>query len=234
MKHFRILTLMLLCWGPTFSQSFDLVDKQDLYQSSVGQNVVIPLKIKNTTDKPQFYIFRKVQDDMGNSRKGYFCWDKNCLEPDVEEFSKRLEPGEILQSLTFTVETGFLSGTHSVKFEIYPRGSPQQAIEHVVSISIEDRPVKARVFGSREITVHDVYPNPVTDQAFIEYNLHDDQVKAKVVIHNILGKYLGVFELPASETKVRIQTEELPSGVYFYTLYLNNEGVLTRKLIVRK
>jgi hypothetical protein len=171
---------------------------------------------------------------MGSSRKGYFCLDKNCLEPEVDELSKRLEPGETLQNLFFTVETAFLSGTHSIRFEIFPRGYPQQAIEHVVAISIDDRPAKARVYGSREITVHDVYPNPVSDQAFIEYNLHDDQVKAKVVIHNILGKYLGVFELPASETKVRIQTEELPSGVYFYTLYLNNEGVLTRKLIVRK
>jgi Secretion system C-terminal sorting domain len=234
MKHFLLLVLVGFGWGVGHSQSFELVDKQDSYQGGVGQTVSIPLKIKNTTDKPQFYIFRKVQDDLGSSRKGYFCLEKNCLDPDIEEFSKRLEPGETLQNLNFTVETGFMTGLHLVKFEIFPRGLPAQMIEHVVSLAIEDRPAKARVFTSREITIHDVYPNPVSDQAFIEYSIHGEMVKAKVVIHNILGKLLGDFELPQNETKVKLQTEDLPSGVYFYTLYLNNEGVLTRKLIVRK
>jgi Secretion system C-terminal sorting domain len=234
MKHFLILTLALLSFNFGFGQTFELVDKQETYLVSAGQTAAISLKIKNNSEKAQFYIFHKVKDETTISRKGYFCLEKKCLEPDITEFSKKLEPGEILQNLVFSLETGFLSGSHVLKFEIFPFGFPQQVIEHIVTVNIEDRSAKTRVFASREITVHDVYPNPVTDLAFIEYSLHDDQVKAKVVIHNILGKYLGVYELPPSETKVRLQTEELPSGVYFYTLYLNNEGVLTRKLIVRK
>jgi hypothetical protein len=59
-------------------------------------------------------------------------------------------------------------------------------------------------------------------------------VKAKVVIHNILGKSLGEYELPNADTKIKIAIDEMPAGVYFYTIYLNNEGVFTRKLIVRK
>jgi hypothetical protein len=59
-------------------------------------------------------------------------------------------------------------------------------------------------------------------------------VKAKVVIHNILGKSMNDYELPYAENKVKIQADDLPAGVYFYTVYLNNEGVFTRKLIVRK
>jgi hypothetical protein len=59
-------------------------------------------------------------------------------------------------------------------------------------------------------------------------------LKAKVVIHNILGSQVGHYELPVFETKVKIQADELTSGVYFYTVYLDNIGVLTRKLVVRK
>ena len=59
-------------------------------------------------------------------------------------------------------------------------------------------------------------------------------LKAKVVIHNILGSPVGHYDLPVFETKVKIQAEELTAGVYFYTVYLNNVGVLTRKLVVRK
>jgi hypothetical protein len=45
---------------------------------------------------------------------------------------------------------------------------------------------------------------------------------------------MGDYDLPASETRVKIQADELISGVYFYTVYIDNSGVLTRKLIVRK
>jgi len=40
--------------------------------------------------------------------------------------------------------------------------------------------------------------------------------------------------MPYIENKIKISTDELPAGVYFYTVYLNNSGVLTRKLVVRK
>jgi hypothetical protein len=79
-----------------------------------------------------------------------------------------------------------------------------------------------------------VYPNPVQTQASIDYKLHSESVKARLTLHNILGKIMGDYDLPASETRVKIQADELTSGVYFYTVYIDNSGVLTRKLIVRK
>ncbi len=234
MKARLILGWLVLGSATGFAQSFELLDKQDSYQSGISQTIRIPLRIKNTTDKAQFYIFRKVQDDLNTTQKGYFCLDKNCLEPGTEEFSKKVEPGETLQNLYFIIETGLLSGQNNIKFEIFPKGGFQQAVEHPVMVTIDDRNVKALVFHSRDITIHEVYPNPVTDVASIDYSIHSDFVKVKVVIHNILGKALGEYELPVSDNKVKIIADELPAGVYFYTLYVNNEGVFTRKLIVRK
>jgi hypothetical protein len=234
MKSWIIMGWLIVSWATGIAQSFEILDKQDSYQSGVSQILRIPLRIKNTTDKAQFYVFKKVQDDLNTTQKGYFCFDKNCLEPGIEEFSKKIEAGETLQNLYFVIETGLLGGQHSIKFEIFPQGSIYQTIEHPVSVTIDERNVKAMVFHSKDITIHDVYPNPVSDQASIDYSIHNELIKAKVVIHNILGKALGDYELPVSESKVKIQADDLPAGVYFYTLYLNNEGVFTRKLIVRK
>jgi hypothetical protein len=234
MKHIIVLFAVMLGGVAALAQSFELVDKQDSYQGGISQTVYLPLKIRNNTEKPQIYIVRKVQDDLGSGLKGYFCLDKNCQTTYLDEFSVRIEPGETNQNLVFTIETGLLSGQHFVKFEIFPRGSPSVSIEHAISITIDDKPIKARIFDSRDITVHDVYPNPVTDQAIIEYSIHNDELKGKVVIHNILGKYMGDYELPVSENKIKIQTDDLPAGIYFYTVYINSEGVLTRKLVVRK
>src|SRR6266850_789085 len=234
MKSWIIMAWLVVSWAGGIAQSFEILDKQDSYQIGVSQTLRIPLRIKNTTDKAQFYVFKKVQDDLNTTQKGYFCFDKNCLEPGIEEFSKKIEAGETLQNLYFVIETGLLGGQHSIKFEIFPQGSIYQTIEHPVSVTIDERNVKAMVFHSKDITIHDVYPNPVSDQASIDYSIHNETIKAKVVIHNILGKALGEYELPVSDSKVKIQADDLPAGVYFYTLYLNNEGVFTRKLIVRK
>ena len=70
--------------------------------------------------------------------------------------------------------------------------------------------------------------------AFMDYELAREEIKAKLVIHNILGSPVGELELPHAESRAKISVEELPPGVYFYTVYLDNEGVITKKLIVRR
>ena len=227
--------LLILCGINVFAQIPELVNKQETsYQVHLSEVLKIPLRIKNTTDKPQFYIIRKVGGDLGGTQKGYFCLDDNCLQSGMDEFSKRIEPGQTLNDLFYTLETGLVTGQNNLKFEVFERGKLSSAIEHAVTVNVEEKKERSMVFQSKDITIHDVYPNPVSDYAFIEYKIITENIKASVVIHNILGMPMGDYELPTYETKVKIYTQDLAPGVYFYTLYLDNDGVLTRKLIVRK
>jgi len=232
----KVFILMLLI-GISYlakAQTFELIDRQEIFQAGLSESLKIPLRIKNTTEKPQLYIIRKASSDLGGTQKGYFCIDKNCFESGADQISRRLEPGEILTGLHYTLETGLVTGQNNLRFEIFTRDSPNDLLEHNVAISIDEKQAKQLVFRSKEITIHDVYPNPASDQAFVEYQVHNENIKAKMVIHNILGSPIGNYQLPFAETKVKILTDELTSGIYFYTLYLDNSGVLTRKLIVRK
>lgn len=232
MKRWSLLLGSLICVLAVHAQSFELVDRQESYQATFSQLVKIPLKIKNNTDRPQFYVIRKVRSDLGESQKGYFCLDNNCLEPTIVEFSKKVEPGETI-NLYYSIESGLMSAQNSLKFEIFPKGNSAEGIEHNVSLTVDER-VQRFLYQSREITIHDVYPNPVQDQAVIDYKITGDQIKAKIVLHNVLGKPLGDYELPNDDVRIKILIDDLPSGVYFYTLYLNNNGVFTRKIMVRK
>jgi hypothetical protein len=232
MKRWTLFLGSLVLALTAGAQNFELVDKQDSYQATFSQLVKIPLKIKNNTDKPQFYVIRKVRSELGDSQKGYFCLDNYCLEPTILEFSKKVEPEETI-NLYYAVESGLLPVQATLKFEIFPKGTPMEGVEHNVSLTVEER-IQRSLYQSREITIHDVYPNPVQDQAIIDYKVSNDLVKAKIVLHNVLGKPLGDYELSPEDTRIKIQTDDLPSGVYFYTLYLNNNGVFTRKIMVRK
>lgn len=230
-----LVMLMLLIQSPEiFAQGFDLVDRQENYQATLSETLRIPLKIKNNTDKPQFYIIRKANNDLGGTQKGYFCLDRNCLDAGIDEFSKRVEAGETLTGLYYSLETGMVTGQNNLKFEVFIKGNPQGLIQHQVNITIDEHRTKSFVFQTKDITIQDVYPNPVSDQAFIDYKIHNESMKAKVVIHNILGSSIGDYELPNSENRIKILTDDFAPGIYFYTVYLHNNGVLTRKLIVRK
>ena len=235
MKHCLILCgmLFLTCFSG-LGQDFDLVELQNTYQAGISEVVKIPIRIRNNSDKPQFFVIRKVQSELSSSQKGYFCIDKNCLEADVEELSKRIEPGATLSNLFYTLQTGLIAGQDNFRFEVFVRGNPKEALEYNVDISIGEKSSKELVFQSKEITIHDVYPNPVTDVAYMDYRIHNELMKAKVVIHNILGKSVGDYNMPFPENRIKILTDDLSPGVYFYTVYLENTGVLTRKLIVRK
>lgn len=229
------IVFLIMCSLDVFAQDLELVNKLETsYQAHLSEVLKIPIRIKNTTEKPQFYIIRKIGGDVGGTQKGYFCFNDNCLEPGMDEFSKRIEPGETLNGLYYTLETGLVTGQNNLKFEFFARGNPFNAIEHSITVALDEKKERSLVFQSKDITIHDVYPNPVSDHAYIEYQIMNEFVKAKVVIHNILGRPMGDYELPSYETRVKLFTEDLAPGVYFYTLYLDNDGVLTRKLIVRK
>jgi len=80
----------------------------------------------------------------------------------------------------------------------------------------------------------DVYPNPIIDNAFVDYQILNEEVKAKIVLHNILGNIIEEYPLISSENKLKIRADGLNAGIYFYTLYIDNDGVITRKLVVKK
>src|SRR5690349_6429519 len=216
------------------AQHFDLVDRTEVFHTGLSQTLNIPIRIKNTSDKAQFYVVRLTDTELCGTQKGVFCLDKNCLESGTTEFTKRIEAGATLEGLHYALETGLVAGQYNVKFEIFAKGNIQGSIHHSVNVMVEEKRSKSLVFQSRDITIHEVYPNPVVDQAFIDYKLHSEGVKAKLIVHNILGSSMANVDLNFGETKAKIQADEFTPGVYFYTVYLDDVGVLTRKLIVRR
>lgn len=231
-----LVVLALLVGGPVvWAQEVDWVDRQENYQATLGQNIRIPIRLRNTSDRAQTLVIRRAVAELNANQKGYFCVGDECFDGSVDQVSRRLEAGELVTNVFFVVEAGMAATTNSFRFEVYQKGSPQIGLEHAFVLSVDEKPTRSFVFQTRNLLVHDVYPNPVTDHdAWLDYKLTDENVKAKVVIHNILGSPMGEHEMLSTETRVKIQAEGLSSGVYFYTIYLDNVGVLTRKLVVRK
>jgi hypothetical protein len=226
------ICLMASVWC-SYAQTFEVQSTHEI-KGTIGETLKTPVIFKNTSDKPVIIVVRKISQQIGTTQKNYFCFDSQCLESKVEEYTMKLEPNQVVSSLHIALEAGLAHGNSSVKFSAFNKLNPAESYDIDLNFIVSEREEKHIIFSSSDILLKEIYPNPVTDVAYIEYNLLDDRVKAKIVIHNILGNNIEEYPLPADENKVKIRADALTAGIYFYTLYLDNEGVITRKLILKK
>lgn len=234
MKKALLLACSLLLAPLLQAQSFEVKGVMDNHKGFIGEQIKAPLIIKNTTQKNLVLLIRRADTQIGSTQKTLFCHNADCQESTSNEITVRLEPGQTLENVAVGLEAGLVPGVSSVKYTILNRSNPIDYQEIDLQFSVEEKPSKNNIYSSRFITVQDLYPNPVSDFAHIEYQLLNDQVKAKLIIHNLLGSALSEYPLPYFENRVKIKTDEFTPGIYFYTLYLDNEGVMTRKLVVRR
>jgi hypothetical protein len=232
----KILWLTFLCFVAfeLRAQTFELGQVQEVYKGYIGETVKVPLTFTNTTDRPITLVIRRVKTSLGGTQRNYFCPKNDCLDQNVEDFLIRLDPKASLDDLAIALDAGLASGVSTVRYVVFNRYNSSDSIEFDVNFSVEERSAKADIFTHPHIILHDVYPNPVVDYAYVNYNLLNSETEARIVIHNILGNPIEEYSLPASENRVKIRAESMSAGIYFYTLYLDNEGVVTRKLIVKK
>jgi len=89
-------------------------------------------------------------------------------------------------------------------------------------------------YNSVTIEVRNVYPNPATDFAIIDYSIIDASSEAKIVLHDLLGTMTLDYPLDPFEKTLKIDLLNMKEGVYFYTLHTGGESKVTKKLIVNK
>jgi len=234
MRRLLLATVFCLVGLGLTAQNFEIAGLEESYKGSVGEVIQAPLKIKNTFDKPITLVIKRIETQIGSSQKNFFCPNNECGEQRTDSYTVRIEPGETLENFSIGLEAGLTEGFSSVKYQVYNKANPAEISQLDLNFVVETRREKSHIYASQFITLHDVYPNPIVTSARIDYNIHKENAKAKIIIHNILGSPLSVYELLPSLSSVKIDADAFNSGIYFYTLYVNNEGVMTRKLMVKK
>jgi hypothetical protein len=89
------------------------------------------------------------------------------------------------------------------------------------------------LFTDENVSFSGIYPNPASEKAFIDYNFHKENTKAKLFVMNVLGNRVGEYNFSKDAKRLTIATKDLASGVYFYTLNVGGKNVITRRLIVK-
>jgi len=78
-------------------------------------------------------------------------------------------------------------------------------------------------------------PNPFSVNTEIRFEIPENSVSAKLLIHDMQGAEIKSYTITAKGTgNIIIQGYELPAGMYMYTLLVNNRIVDTKKMILTK
>lgn len=77
-------------------------------------------------------------------------------------------------------------------------------------------------------------PNPFSGNSSIKYYLSNQVNKADIVFSNTSGQIVSSFELKkkSGEGELRINSNGLSSGTYFYTLYTDDIKIDTKKMVI--
>ncbi|GAB2777261.1 hypothetical protein GCM10027275_20340 [Rhabdobacter roseus] len=93
--------------------------------------------------------------------------------------------------------------------------------------------IEEHLYSSERITVSNIYPNPASEYAEVDYTLNASVRDAKIIFYNVLGSSVAEYALDRTDRKLRVNTREMPSGIYFYQLAVEGKKVATKKMLVR-
>lgn len=230
MKVYPLIFLVLLSWVTTQAQQFDVSLASETIKAGIGETVQSGLRIRNNDSKALNLIIRKAHSNIGSTQFVQICQNGYC----AEELHLKLESGQNINDVLITFDAGLAAGIGSMRYVVINKNNPQEAIEFDVNFSVEEFSERKSIYDSHLITITDAYPNPAVESAQLDYKIHKIQPSFNIILRNLLGNVVGNYQLNAAETKLKMRTDDLNAGIYFFTLYVDGEGVLTRKIMVKK
>jgi hypothetical protein len=240
-KFLTILTLLSFAALPTMAQSLEIIGSNTVQYGVVGDEIHTTLHIKNISDKPVYFRIVEFKKQLGSSQKALICINNECFDSkiaqsneNIGDFIRKINPGEVDESISFKLETGLVQGVSSIIYSIQNVKSPSDFTLMELQYEVNEKPEDGLLYSSKNLDLSDVYPNPVSETAIFDYRIKNDTKEAKIIIHNVLGTIAGEYDLNPFEQQLKVSVENFNPGVYFYSLYIDNEGVATKKLVIRK
>jgi len=219
-----------------YAQSLQIVETKRFHNVKIGEEIRTSIKLKNLSDKPVNVLVRRDNTQLGSSQETYFCWDNDCKDITVDQtyVSQIIQPGEILETFTSVLGTGLDETASSIKYIFYDRDDPSDFTEIRLDYNVKEQVSRGLLFDSPDISLSDIYPNPVSEVAYLDYVFKNEDIETKLVLHNLLGSVVSEYKLNPVEQELKIFTSRFKPGVYFYTIYVDNEGKVTKKLVIKR
>ncbi|MEN7548954.1 T9SS type A sorting domain-containing protein [Rapidithrix thailandica] len=235
-KYLLAICLFLWVTHQAASQSLEVLKFDEVITGEIGQMVSSKISLRNTSEKVIKLRVEKITDELLEGQEAYFKLGGKTTKAkyNFSVNTLQLKPGEVLDNFEAFFKVGIEEGETEVVYIFYDDDNPVDFARVNINYNIKADLSKDKLFVNNKIEISKIYPNPATSFAAFDYRLSDGGQKAKITIRNVLGSEIGVYELSPFENRVKFNLDTYNTGVYFYTLSLNDQTIVTRKFMVKK
>lgn len=172
-------------------------------------------------------VIERITNDLAPGHSSYFCWGALCYPPTTNVSQQfMVNPGEGDTMKAYLNPTGDI-GTSHVTYRVYDADNPSDSASFTITYN-------ATTVGVDEISLDKMLspamPNPADQYTRLNYNVNS--TNSKIVITNLLGGVVKEIPLVDKKNNILVPTADLRSGIYLYSLIVDNRTIGSRKLIV--
>jgi len=211
-----------------------LLSENTEFSGKIGSSQRKSLIIQNESNQEKEYFLKFLRGNIGSSQNIKICIADKCFDPkkDLSKIKLTLDPNEIYTDLYLEFDLGITEtrGNFDLHFANSDNARDVFVIEAVYDVfnpSVEET-------NHKDISIGSIYPNPSNRIAQIDYEFKNPNAIAKISINSFIGNPIAEFNLDPISKSLVINVANLNPGVYFYTLYVDNKNIVTKKLVVKK
>lgn len=243
----KLLTLILICFISTsFAQEIVLsyngnpITDYDTIHVNVddinGINTYF-IDIENTSSETLNLMVSRDDISLVEGANTEFCVPGYCFTQNTSLFSFELAAGAILSHATNGENAFHVNyrpngnyGTSLLFFSLYDETNSIISTHFYIEINA---PQQIENFNSQSNTLS-AYPNPASGNVTINVNLSENsQSPTFLIFRNLIGAEIYSQEINPQEHEFKVLLNDIPSGVYFYTIEQNGRKLATKKLVVK-
>jgi hypothetical protein len=234
--RFLKLIVVLLLLSPIFAgaQQVHVLSEAVEFSGKIGSSQRKTVLLHNESSQPKTFLLRNIKGSIGSSQKMRICVGDQCFDPkkDLAKVMLKLAPGEIYTDLYLEFELGIAETLGSFELVFVNSEALREYVVIEAKYTVSSEP-KAD-FSHKDIKLGDIYPNPSNRVAQLDYTLVNPKSKAKITVTSFIGNPIAEYELDPTRNSLVIHVADYQPGVYFYTLFVDNKNVVTKKLQVKK
>lgn len=235
MKRIFLLFSFCLMMLPLFSEAQVRVLSETIeFSGTIGSSQRKSLIIQNESNQAREYSLKFLRGNIGSSQNVKICIGEKCFDPkrDLSKIKISLGPGEIFTDLYLEFEMGITETKGNFDLHFYNSFNIRDVfvIESVYEVS---GPI-ADGTNHKDISIGSAYPNPTHRTAQIDYTIKNPDAVVKISINSFIGNPIAEFQLDPLQKNLVINVADFNPGIYFYTLFVDNKNIVTKKLVVKK
>lgn len=192
--------------------------------------------LQNESDQSKTFFLKNLRGNIGSSQNIKICIGDQCFNPrkDLAKVKLTLKPGEIVTDMYLDFEMGIAETRGAFDLFFVNESNLKDAFVVEAVYEVENSKNKVNEFDYKDMILSDIYPNPSNRIAQLDYEYKNPKIKAKITINSFIGNPIVEYELDPERSTLLINVSDFTPGFYFYTLYLDNKNIVTKKLQVKK